>query len=67
MVLHITQGMEGHTVMIIEILAVITAVGILYVVYDIAYTQYKEREWRRNNPEEHDIMNKPVKKDPGLD
>lgn len=53
--------------MIIEILAVITAVGILYVVYDIAYTQYKEREWRRNNPEEHDIMNKPVKKDPGLE
>jgi hypothetical protein len=59
--------MEGHTVMIIEILAVITAVGILYVVYDIAYTQYKEREWRRNNPDEYDIMNKPVKKDPGLD
>ena len=66
MVLHITQGMEGIQ-MIIEILSILVSLGILYIVWHSLYTRYKEKEWRRNNPDEYDIMNKPVKKDPGLE
>jgi hypothetical protein len=66
MVLHITQGMEGIQ-MIIETLLILVSLGILYIVWHSLYTHYKEKEWRRNNPEEHDIMNRPVKKDPGLE
>ena len=66
MVLYITQGMEGIQ-MIIETLLILVSLGILYIVWHSLYTHYKEKEWRRNNPEEHDIMNRPVKKDPGLD
>ena len=32
---------------------------VLFLLWD----NYKEREWRRNNPNEHDIMNKPIKRD----
>jgi hypothetical protein len=66
MVLYITQGMEGIQ-MIIETLLILVSLGILYIVWHSLYTHYKEKEWRRNNPEEHDIMNRPVKKDPGLE
>jgi len=66
MVLHITQGMEGIQ-MIIEILSILVSLGILYIVCDSLYTHYKEKEWRPNNPDEYDIMNKPVKKDPRLE
>ena len=66
MVLYITQGMEGIQ-MIIETLLILVSLGILYIVWHSLYTHYKEKEWRRNNPEEHDIMDRPVKKDPGLE
>jgi hypothetical protein len=36
---------------------------IIGVVYHIIYTSYKDREWRRNNPDEHDILNRKIKDD----
>lgn len=53
--------------MIIETLSILVSLGILYIVWHSIYTRYKEKEWRRNNPEEHDILNRPVQKDPGLE
>lgn len=33
------------------------------LVWWAVYDMYKEREWRRNNPDEHNIMNKKIKDD----
>jgi len=33
------------------------------VFYYFVYDWYKDREWRRNNPEEHNIMNRKIKDD----
>jgi hypothetical protein len=33
------------------------------LVWWAVYDMYKEREWRRNNPDEHDIMNKKINDD----
>ena len=33
------------------------------VAYHFIYSWYKEREWRRNNPDEHKIMQKPVQEE----
>lgn len=46
-----------------ELLIVFVSTIILALLYHFTYTWYKEREWRRNNPDEHKIMNEPVKKD----
>jgi hypothetical protein len=43
------------------IVVVLLLVG--FVVWHLAYTQYKDREWRRNNPDEHEIMNRKIKDD----
>jgi len=37
-----------------------------FMLWHFTYTWYKDREWRRNNPDEYKIMEQPVKKDPGL-
>lgn len=45
---------------------VLLTVGILCfggVFYHFAHTWYKEREWRRNNPNEHEIMHRKIKDD----
>jgi len=52
--------------MILEVLLIIVSIGIMYIAWDILYTRYKEKEWRRNNPDEHEWTRNPVKKDPGL-
>ena len=52
--------------MILEILSILVFLGVMYIVWHSSYTWYKEREWRRNNPDEYDIMEQPVKKDKGL-
>ena len=33
------------------------------VLYHFLYDWYKDREWRRNNPDEHEIMNRKIKDD----
>lgn len=33
------------------------------VFYHGVTTWYKERQWRRNNPDEHEIMNRKIKDD----
>ena len=33
------------------------------VVCSFLYDWYKDREWRRNNPDEHDIINRKIKDD----
>ena len=33
------------------------------VLYYFVYDWYKDREWRRNNPDEHNIMNRKIKDD----
>ena len=33
------------------------------VLYSFLYDWYKDREWRRNNPDEHDIINRKIKDD----
>ena len=53
--------------MIVEIFLLVLSITVVSVIWHFVDDWYQEREWRRNNPEEHDIMNKPVKKDPGLD
>ena len=35
----------------------------LSIVLFFMWDNYKEREWRRNNPNEHDIMNRKIKDD----
>ena len=52
--------------MIIEALSIIVSLGVMYVVCHSLYTRYKEKEWRQNNPDEHEWTRNPVKKDPGL-
>ena len=46
--------------------AVLLLVGTLCfggVLYHFVYSWYKEREWRKNNPDEHEIMNRKIKDD----
>lgn len=32
-------------------------------VYHFIHTWYKDREWRRNNPDEHEILDRKIKDD----
>ena len=34
-----------------------------FVAFHFVHTSHKDREWRRNNPDEHDIMNRKIKDD----
>lgn len=52
--------------MILEVLLIIVSIGIMYIAWDSLYTRYKEKEWRRNNPDEYEWLERPVKKDPDL-
>lgn len=52
--------------MILEILFITVTSIILFIVCHSLYDHYKEKEWRRNNPDEHAWTEQPVKKDPGL-
>ena len=38
--------------MILDLVLLILGILALAVVYHFAHTHYKEREWRRNNPDE---------------
>ena len=40
--------------------------GIVLCLWHLVHTWYKEKQWRRNNPDEYEWTDKPVKKDPGL-
>ena len=44
--------------MIFDFLLLIFGILTLAVVYHIVYTRYKEREWRRNNPDEFNLPKK---------
>ena len=35
----------------------------MIIVYMILYDWYKDREWKRNNPDEHNIMDRKIKDD----
>ena len=50
----------------IELFYIFLATIIIALIYHFTYTWYKEREWRKNNPDEHKIMDRPVRKDPEL-
>jgi len=52
--------------MILEVLTIAVSLGIMYMVWHSLYTRYKEKEWRRNNPDEYEWSERPVKKDKGL-
>ena len=41
------------------VLLLVGSLCVVGVLYNFVYTWYKDREWRRNNPDEHSIMNKP--------
>jgi len=49
--------------MILEILIILFLLGISFVLWHLGYSEYKEREWRRNNPDEHEIMKRKIKDD----
>jgi hypothetical protein len=34
---------------------------VVSVVWHIGYTEYKEREWKKNNPDEFDLLKRPHK------
>ena len=55
-----------NRIMILEVLSIAVSLGVMYIVWHSLYTRYKEKEWRRNNPDEHAWTERPVKKDPGL-
>ena len=55
-----------NRIMILEILFITVTSIILFIVCHSLYDHYKEKEWRRNNPDEHAWTEQPVKKDPGL-
>jgi len=44
-------------------LIAIGAICMLATIWHFAHTWYKEREWRRNNPDEHEIMHRKIKDD----
>jgi len=44
-------------------IAGITVFLLMFCVWSLLYAEYKEREWRRNNPDEHNIMERKIKDD----
>ena len=44
--------------MILELLILLFVVMLGGLVWHIAYTSYKEREWKRNNPDEFNLLKK---------
>ena len=48
--------------MIIEVLIFFIALALSFVLWHLWYTQYKEREWKRNNPDEFDLLDRPKKR-----
>jgi len=55
-----------NRIMILEVLSIAVSLGVMYIVWHSLYTRYKEKEWRRNNPDEYEWLERPVKKDKGL-
>ena len=49
--------------MIFEIIVALSLLMIGLVLWHIGYTNYKEREWRRNNPDEHNWTRNTINKD----
>ena len=48
-------------VIYISISTVILVFGL--IAYHFVHDWYKEKQWRRNNPDEHEIMNRKIKDD----
>ena len=48
---------------LVEIMLCGSLLLVLLLVYMILYDWYKEKEWRRNNPDEHNIMERKIKDD----
>lgn len=48
-------------VIYISIATLVLVVGL--IACHFVHDWYKEREWRRNNPDEHEIMNRKIKDD----
>mgnify|MGYP006225205487 FL=1 len=44
--------------MIIELLILLFVVMLSGLVWHLAHTAYKEREWKRNNPDEFNLLNR---------
>ena len=42
-----------------------TAIALIAIpiVYSILWSYHKDSEWRRNNPDEHEILNRKIKDD----
>lgn len=52
--------MMDITINIVIVLGVCIVGGVLY---HFLHDWYKDREWRRNNPDEHEIMHRKIKDD----
>ena len=52
---------------IIYIVFTSIALVVGFVVYHFVHDWYKEKQWRRNNPDEYAWTEQPLKKDPGLE
>ena len=44
--------------MVVEILITLGLLILSFVIWHLGYTEYKEREWRRNNPDEFNFLRK---------
>ena len=55
--------MDGTVNMIEIVIYGIMGLLILTVAYMIIYDRIKDNEWRRNNPDEHNIMERKIKDD----
>ena len=45
------------------VLLLVGSLCLVGVLYHLVHSWYKEREWRRNNPDEHEIMDRKIKDD----
>ena len=49
--------------MLFEIILWTSTAMVIFIVGSLWYDDYKDREWRRNNPDEHEIMHRKIKDD----
>ena len=49
--------------MILDLFILVAIIIVSGIGYHFIYSHYKESEWRRNNPDEHKIMQKPVQEE----
>ena len=54
--------MANISLILLGLALTVLCLGLLCLLY-LLWDYYKEREWRRNNPDEHEIMNRKIKDD----